>query len=227
MSETNKFFLWAGRLTTIVVLLAILGVGASIIYFSMMSDNWRERREVKAAVDNNKVPLLMGQLEEVKGSGVQIVDLYSLINNGLPSSGYKDQHIRNILFVGQDMKSSHWLFPTNNYWLSYQKLSFENESGEQCCKVAALYYQVVKADTDGNGQLDDGDRVTVSLSKPDGTGYLEVLKNVKKVIDNSLTEDGQCIAVLHQQEQKILYSCFDPQTFAKKSEFTISSINGS
>lgn len=223
MAETNKFFLWTSRLISLAFLAGATCIVILCIYIAVQSHNRQERREVKAVINNQKESLALGSLEEIKGTGLQLIELFTDEGKGY-SSGY-NRSIRNILFVGNGMKTGRWLFPKNDYLITHNQLRI-NESDDKCCNTVAIYYQVIKGDTNADGKLSGEDTAIVALSRNDGTGYKEIITKSDKIIGSSLTEDGKCISILHKQKEDIIYSCFDPASFEKKNEFVVTEISG-
>ncbi len=146
----------------------------------------------------------LSNITKVCGKDIQYVKL----NSSRPSKGFSSggygSNIRNVVFfVGQEMQS-HWIFDTNKYLIAKViQLKTKNDDCKKS-KTVAIYYEVRKEDTDGNGKVEDGDSITVSLSSPDGLNYTEIESNITSVLDHSIDEEASILTLLLQSKENIL-----------------------
>jgi hypothetical protein len=109
-------------------------------------------------------------------------------------SNYDDRQysldIRNYMFVHRDDLSASKLLSNNSArLLGMEQIgeaapldkSASNRSAE-IKKIQALWYVKVPADTNGDNVLNDKDRKQIAISDPSGANYVEVIKDIDKIL---------------------------------------------
>jgi hypothetical protein len=66
-----------------------------------------------------------------------------------------------------------------------------------------LVHQVVKADTDGNKQLDQQDLRTLGISSANGKEYVEVLTGVTDIFGLTMLNPGKLVVVYGKNKSKM------------------------
>ncbi len=206
--EHNRFFLWTARINSVLFLLLLLISIVLVTLTLFESSNWRGRNAVElidAGADTEEAEdFRLGDLTNVCGRDVQYVTLESYTpSKGFSSGGYSSS-IRNLVFFAGQQMQSHWLFDTDKYLIS-EIHQLKTESGD--CKgqdTVAIYYEIRKDDTNGDGKLDDTDNLTIALTSPDGTNYLEIDTNVTSVLDYSVKSEQSILTMLLQNGGNIL-----------------------
>lgn len=205
--EQSRFFLWTARANSVLFLLLLLIAIGFLIFGIFQSNKWNGRNTVEIVDDsiNEGIEgLRLSNITKVCGKDIQYVKL----NSSRPSKGFSSggygSNIRNVVFfVGQEMQS-HWIFDTNKYLIAKViQLKTKNDDCKKS-KTVAIYYEVRKEDTDGNGKVEDGDSITVSLSSPDGLNYTEIESNITSVLDHSIDEEASILTLLLQSKENIL-----------------------
>lgn len=128
-----------------------------------------------------------------------------------------------MFFVGPEMES-HWLFETNKYHIS--KVDQLKKEADNCknMETVSIYYEVIKSDTNQDGELNSEDDVTISLTSPDGLNYLELDTSVTAVIDHSIDSNASILTVLVQKDSSILMKKFSLKNNQRISEKEVSRI---
>ncbi len=205
--EQNRFFIWTARANSVLfLLLLILSIGL-VTFGIFQSNNWSGRNTVEIVDDkiNEDIEdLRLSDISKVCGQDIQYVKLNSSRpSKGFSSGGYGTNTRNVVFFVGQEMKS-HWLFETNKYLVA-NVIQLKTKS-ENCkdSETVAIYYEVRKEDTNGNGKLEDDDSITVSLTSPDGLNYTEIESNITSVLDHSIDDKASILTLLVQSKRKIL-----------------------
>ena len=225
--EKNRFFLTVNRINSVLILLVALGALISMIVLNILSSTYGSRNAVQVHDEksNKTVDLRLGDLEAMKGHDIETVKLFSDASARGFSSGYPGSQIRNILFLfGDDLKAK-WLYESNNFLINcFCKLRASNKyNGED--PVIAVYVAVVKNDTNGDGDISAEDGLTLALAKPDGSDYTEIDKGIRKVLDSTVSADGQSVTFLLHIDTNIVAKKYSLSTFGLISERTISEIS--
>lgn len=228
--EQNKFFKWTQRINSILfLLLLVLSIGF-LTFMIFESNKWGERNTVEV-VDkkNNEEPekLRLSQITKVCGQDIQYVELNTPRNSkGFSSGGYGSNTRNVIFFVGQEMRS-HWLFQENTYLITeIRQLKVKSDK----CKnkeAVAIYYEIIKEDSNNDGKLDKKDAVTIALTSPNGQKYIEVESGITSVLDSDTNDTASILTLLVQENNKILMKKYSLRNSKKISEKEITRIGKS
>jgi hypothetical protein len=117
----------------------------------------------------------------------------------LSSPGYTPATTHNLIFVNQRDETIRQLLPTNDQVLVYRE-SFpeQREDDEEPLPITWFLYGIVAADTNGDEQLDQGDRQTLAISDAGGVGYTEVLSDVEIVLGTTLRDPSTLLVIVRQ-----------------------------
>lgn len=245
----NKFFrsIWqfnglliasAGGLSILVLLYALYSIFKSELGPVQVSDvvNIADDEDVEEA-------FVVGSVSGIGTSETLLVSWISQQNyRGLSYSEKETTSTRNFLFLNPKSGSQRWLFQNNAaLFLSHCILTdtpnspsqgtnvingggVSYEEGNYLCnqpgKPIAIFYTVIQKDTNGNKRLEWSDRSSLALSKPDGSGYVEVLSNLDQVLSYRRMGDRQ-LFVLVQQGQKTMWAILGLDDFKVKRQETI------
>ncbi|XOF35159.1 MAG: hypothetical protein ACL93V_07685 [Candidatus Electrothrix sp. YB6] len=228
--EELIFFRVINRINSVVFLLLLFGALFLILIVTFQSNKWQDRRTFEVidnsnSEDANKIELILEGIHIIEGHDVQYIRLESKRSGGKFSSGYSGGQIRNILFlVGSDI-DSHWLYEKHsNYIRNFSHLR-KKSNGDKNEPVVALYIEVVKNDTNGDGELNDEDLCIIGLIKPNGYEYIEIEKSIQSVIDKEVSEDGEHLLILAQIDNSVWLKKYSLMNFKKVSEKVITEIS--
>jgi hypothetical protein len=121
-------------------------------------------------------------------------------SRGLSSSS-SGRMTRNLVFLDGDSLDSHKLFEQNsNLIVSSTEYPTSEKATDPATKnletgTQWLVYEVIKSDTNGNGQIDFQDQITVAFSDGGGVGYTEVLSGLDQVLSISMSTSGRLVVV--------------------------------
>ncbi|GGC64033.1 hypothetical protein GCM10011396_08710 [Undibacterium terreum] len=134
-----------------------------------------------------------------------------------------NQSTRNILFISGTDKKAHWLFPTQaKLILAVEQLNEKIDDAKEK-PTQALYFEYVDKDSNGDGTLSHLDQSNIALAKPDGSGFIDVLHGVDRVISYELLSEKE-ISIVYQVGKSIKNIRLSAISFAKESEQEIISI---
>lgn len=226
--ESNRFFVVVQRINSVLFLLLLLG-GLGLMAFGFYeSSRWEHNNQVVVAPQadgESDVELFVGDLEGVSGHDVQYVELQARERGGKFSSGGYGAETRNLLFLRGSEMSSAWLFEGNQQLISeHRALTREGSRSDDNEPVIALYYEVVRGDSDGDGRMDADDGSTIALSRPDGTGYREIESGVRRVVQQRVVDEGATLLLLVQEASRVMAKRYSLRTFEKISEKEIASL---
>lgn len=226
--EQNKFFIWTSRVTSILFLLFIVIVIGFTIYGIFESKKWSGRNTVKVTGEQKDDEVIddlrLGNITKVCGKDIQYVALSSSNSSkGFSSGGYGLLTRNIVFFVGNDM-DSYWLFTTNKYLIN--KIDQLKKNADNCKEreTVSIYYEVIKSDTNKDGNLNTEDDITISLTSPDGKNYLELDSAVTSVIDHSIDADAKTLTILMQKGAAILMKKYSLTNYQMISEKEVSKI---
>jgi hypothetical protein len=199
--KRNRFFRYLWNFNALVV--AILGLLAitvlAFVAFEFYQDFVRQRGTAVVARDGSgrttEDQLSFGRLSTAKGWPTLRIPLQSRRPSLGISSGKAAPSTRNFLFHDLNTGESRWLFPTHDQLIHHHRPLTVAKGGETEDFVLALYYEIVKDDTNDDGRLGTGDRIVIALTLPDGQGYKEVVRDVDLVIGTQAISDNVLVVM--------------------------------
>jgi len=221
----ERLFVVIGRINSILLLLALLGAGAFIGWMAWPSAQREERGaiEVPASQTEKVSPVLLRfeRIQNIIGADTQMMNLTTEGRSGKFSSGGGSyvSEIRNVLFLTGDGKKARWLFPTHGNKILVVSQLREDSYGPGAIEkpTAALYFEYVTGDA-------GGDKISkIAMAKPDGTGFVEVLDGVDRVIAYQML-DSQRLTVVYQKGKSVHHARFSVTTMTKEFDAEIVSV---
>ncbi len=209
----ERLFVIIGRINSILFLIILLGAGISIALMMSESNRWQRRGavEVPDGKSGSKKPILVGfeKIENITGANAQMLKLTTYEKSEkFSSGGYgTETEIRNVLFLTGTEKVARWLFKNHKNLIFVASQLGEESIDSEKEPTQALYFEYVAADTDGDGKLSSADRSNIGLSKPDGTGFLEVLHDISRVFSYEML-DQQHLSVVYQKGATVRHAKF-------------------
>jgi len=225
--EQNRFFIWISRITSILFLLLIAIAIGFTVYGIFQSKNRTQVNTVEVVSESDEAGeyLKLSNIVEVCGVDSRYVKLNSSkTSRGFISKGGYGVLTRNIVFfVGVEMES-HWLFDNDKYLINeIAQLSTKSYKCEDK-KVVSIYYEIIKSDTNNDGDLNSEDNTTIAITSPDGQNYIELDTDITSVIDHSVDNDAKTLTILMQKGSLILMKRFSLENNQMISEEEISRI---
>jgi hypothetical protein len=209
--EMNRFFRYLWNFNAVVVAVSGLLVIAVLTYVVLELYDDLLRPWGTTAVVRDKPgqatgeELSFGGVSTAKGWHTLRIPLQSRRAGPVYGSGKSAPSTRNFLFHDLNTGGSRWLFPTHDQVIADHRPLTVAKGGESEDFVLALYYEIVKDDTNGDGRLGTGhlgagDRIVIALTLPDGQGYKEVVGDADRVIGTQAISDDVLI-VMYQSAQ--------------------------
>lgn len=191
----ERFFTIIRRINSILFLLVLLGVGASAAWWSWQLHQWYARydpsQETAETEDGADEPAYaeLGDADTVTGTGTQ---MFSLTAEGL---GRRGRQIRNILFLSVEAPQGRWLFPDHGNLILETDQIRPWRANDGTAPSTALYFEFVPAEPESGREPSEFDFFSVALSRPDGTGLVEVLQDVDQVLSFEQFDAGSLTVV--------------------------------
>jgi hypothetical protein len=123
----------------------------------------------------------------------------------------KRGQVRNYLFFNPADLANQWLLPHSNFLFVQMielPLRLPEKDDKPCDKekeppkpTRLLYYELVKANTNGNKVFDEGDRKTIAISEVSGSGYQELIKDVDWTLHRMMTSEDELL-IIYRAEGK-------------------------
>ncbi|HEY0720084.1 MAG TPA: hypothetical protein VGE50_02405 [Gammaproteobacteria bacterium] len=224
--ESNRFFVVIQRINSVLFLLLLLGGALLMLVAAWQSSHSRWQRDaIQVApeqAEQKPIEFVIGDVARVRGFDVRYVELNAREeHSGLKYSSGSSTTTRNLLFLlGKEM-TPHWLFETHQQLIhSYQPLYVEDDEEDKKPAVA-FYYDVLKADTNGDGEITDEDQHTIALSRTDGSGYQEIESGHRRVVEQQVTDDGATLLLMVEERGQVVIKRYSLKTFQKDSERNI------
>src|SRR5688572_3558604 len=206
----DRFFVWIGRVNSILFLLALIGAGllAASIYMDHRERLERRQRAnvaVAAETQSEEGPqrLTLGDAEVIAGTDALMVPLGLALPSGITTESVKlrsgphyGREIRNVMFLAGDGRTVDWLFKSNGNFLRSLEQMKQWPYHDPDSPTIALYYEFSSVDTNRDNKLDRDDRFTVALGQPDEPNIREIIHNVDRVLSHKLI-GGQTLAVIY------------------------------
>jgi hypothetical protein len=210
------------KINSVVLLLVLVGIVTTVVWVWRSATDWERRGEIPVAAGgarSEKILLQIGEIENIKGANVQMLTLTSRpVERGFVSKGYDDE-IRNVIFLSGKEMTVRWMFPTHrNLVLRTVQLKLGDDAKTaDKAPAKALYIEYITQDTNKDGRLSMADAGHIALLKPDGTGFVEVLGKVTRILSYDMTDDEQ-LSIVYQADKSIRHARFSIETFKKVHE---------
>lgn len=231
--RSRKFFRYLWNFNAMSLALAsVLGIVLLLFgVFFLVSDMFRPRHQTNVVnideeIDKSET-LELGGLERVQGSDSVIVPLFTVQETYGPSSSGPSRSTRNLLFLDTTTEQSFWLLPTHDYLIADRyDLTGSGHRYDDEQDAIAIYYEVVKADSNGDNILDEEDDAVIALSKPDGTGYREILGDDQPdaILGHQVLSEGKLV-VLYRKDGSVIAATFSLRDFAPLSTVEVRKID--
>lgn len=223
--ESNRFFVVIQRINSLLFLLVLLGALALLSYVSWESSQRRARNAIQLAPEQaarTPTEFLAGRMESVRGLDVHYVAVEAREGGRGISKGYSTT-TRNLLFLRGAVLTPQWLFETHQQLIQRHQPLFD-ASDEGNGPTRAFYYEVIKADSNGDGRLDGDDLRTLALSRADGSGYREIDSGITHVVERKVTDNGTTLLLLVQERGELVIKRYALRDFVKMSEQRIATL---
>jgi hypothetical protein len=221
--EDNRFFATIKKVNSVLLLLLLLGILLSLMKCSSSHSDWNEQHTVKVTNtggDKYQVDLILNNLQPVIGTDGFYVQL--LEKNGSTSyvSGGSNGKIKNVLFFKDKDFTPQWLFDINYYLIERMTPIFSKDKS----KMEAFLYEVVFNDNNLDKSIDRNDKITIALSKPDGSNFVRLIETVDNFFSHQTSVDNKELVVLYQKYDRIIIENFSLLDFKSISKRTLTEL---
>ena len=145
----------------------------------------------------------LGQFSEINDNKILMIPLHSDQSFDRAYFSKSSNSTRNYLFINTETSQEKWLFDHTNYLI---ERSDKLRRGDYNSKepIIVILYQLVKLDSDHDNRLSSADLTTIAITKPDGSGYKELIKEVELVVDHTLLNEKELFLIY--QKSGVSYS---------------------
>ncbi|GAA0363096.1 hypothetical protein GCM10009092_29350 [Bowmanella denitrificans] len=215
--EDNKFFKLVWRFNGLVIsVVGILAIGVLLFaMYQILKDVTRERNTHNIVNiedgDQVKETWRLGHITHLSGHKTLMIPLDSDQSFNREYFSKSSSSTRNYLFINTETDSSKWLFDHTNYLVEHaDQLRIGDYSSKK--PVLAILYTLVKLDSNGDSHLTTSDLTTIAISKPNGSGYREVLTDIEQVIGSTLLSETE-LFIIYQLNGKSFSSTINLTNF--------------
>ena len=223
----ERFFAIIGRISSVLTLLFVLGLGSVITWVYWSNSQWQRRGAIEIPAEkstsNHSVLLRFEPIENINGTNTQIIRLSAQEKSGKFYSGGYGRETRNILFLTGDEKKARWLFPKQTNLIIVTAQLREKSEDRKDSPVKAFYFEYVSEDSNDDGKLNAEDQSSVALSKPDGSGVIEILHSVNRVLSYGMLGSQQ-LSVVYQKDKSVRHAKIAIPAFTVETNQEITSI---
>jgi hypothetical protein len=199
--SSKRFFVIIWRANAILILVTAVLACAVLAYaaWQIYREATRTRQATGvmnvAAEEIDRSKLQLGGFEAIAGTDVLRAPLQLQQVYGFSSGSKEAMSVENYLFYNSANGSSRWLVPGNKgLFLSARELP-EREYSKPEQPVVAVVYELVEADTTGDGKLTTNDAKTVAISDSIGSRFTRVLSGVEEINATTLTKSGHVLVL--------------------------------
>jgi len=235
VAEQNRFFQWLYRVLAVLALLILSMIAYVFVREIVFPELWPTRHTIKVPNEKGKpeaqaVPMTVGGVTRIKGGAVKMIEL-SAARPGIAGlrSGSRNysRDVRNLIFIVDGQPRAKWLFEKNEQLLRAieQICLCEDRVKSEAESTTAIYLEVIRIDSDGDGVLGAGDRPIPALLRPDGSGYTELGGSVEEVLDTSLSDNGERFGLLIVDGDKLLYREYSVADFSLRAKHILTELN--
>jgi hypothetical protein len=162
--------------------------------------------------------LNLGDAVRIKGMPFLRMPLRDEPPSAGASSSFKSggTRIRNYLFLNHSDLSSWWLFPRFDWVISHVH-DLRAEAGGNDKNVISTLYEVISADTDGDGRLTANDREAVFFTGPDGKKPVEIVSSTDGILSLEQVTPVE-VLIIYQRDESVTAAVFSVQDGSKIRE---------
>ena len=199
--EDRKMRWFQPRTLMIAVVTLVIGMGTCMAVVALSKGIGRKTAPGVPAASraNPRAPRSLGNFVQLSGTPFLMAQISSSGDDGYSSgkfsSGTADK-INNYVFIDVTDQSCRRLISTNDYYIRATERLPDAEEGRRAV-VRWLLFEVVKQDTDRDGDLDREDLSTLAVSDAGGRGYTELIGGIRDVYGRAL-RDPDTLVVVYQ-----------------------------
>lgn len=203
--EESKFFKYVWRVNGLILLVAgILAIGVlAFAGYKIYSESTRDRntRNIVNIQEESEIKeeWRLGRISETQGTPYVMVPLNSDQSYAQSYYSKSTSSARNYLFIDSKNNEQKWLFQNNKYLIADTDMLSEHGYDKEERNIRAILYQIIKQDTDKDNRLTSKDLKTISISKPNGDGYKELIEGVDVFVGHRTVDENTLLIVFQKQ----------------------------
>ena len=227
--EESKVFKNIWRFNAIVIMLVgVLGVALALFACIMIFKEITRDRSVRNIVNIEESPAKkeewqLGGITTISGSDLFMIPLHSEQSYSRGSYSKSASSTRNHLFIDVINNKKYWLFGKNDYLITQTNQLPNTRYDEQSKDTKAILYYVVKSDTNNDKALTSSDLLTVAISKPNGKGYVELLKDID-FVNGYKTVNEKSVIIVFQRDNIGYWANIDLESLSISGEEQLPSV---
>ncbi|MGF1673011.1 MAG: hypothetical protein ACFCUV_04900 [Rivularia sp. (in: cyanobacteria)] len=195
MKSANRWlFLGVG-----LIVLIVFGYGGYEMGRYFLSGRTTSNLVSKQTEKDNNIKMSLGSFRELEGTSYLMAPINSQENS---RQSYYDQNTLrtyNYLFFNTNDKSAQRLVVGNKFlFLNAQEVVLQRRDDKI---ITGMWYEVVKADSNNDGRLDEQDNKTIAVSDVSGSDYTEVIDQIDRLL-GSHQKNSTTLLVFYEFENR-------------------------
>ena len=195
MKSANRWlFLGVG-----LIVLIVFGYGGYEMGRYFLSGRTTSNLVSKQTEKDNNIKMSLGSFRELEGTPYLMAPVNSQENSR--QSYYDKNALRayNYLFFNTNDKSAQRLVPGNKFLFSNAQEVVLQRRDDKI--VTGMWYEVVKADSNNDGRLDEQDSKTIAVSDVSGSDYTEVIDQIDRLL-GSHQKNSRTLLVFYEFDNR-------------------------
>lgn len=227
--EESKVFKNIWRFNAIVIMfVGVLGFALSLFACVMIYKDMTRDRNVRNIVNIEESPekeeeWRLGSMTTVQGSEFLMIPLHSEQNYSRGSYSKSASSTRNYLFINSETNDKYWFLEKNDYLITKTNQLPNTRYDEQTKDTKAILYYLVKSDTNNDNALTSSDLLSVGISKPNGKGYVELLKDID-FVNGYKTVNEKSVMLVFQRDNIGYSASIDLESLSISDEEQLPSV---
>ena len=199
---SRRFFGWVWRVNGLMILAAsVLAVVLIGIFIATQLRDWFRTRQATDVVNLVEEQVQgtrshLGRFEQIAGTGVLRASLNIEQAYELGTISKESTSVQNFLYFELRTQQSYWLLPGYRGLVLENHLYPDRAYDDVSTPVLAALFELIDADSNGDGKLSYSDRLTLAISDPVGKQLLRVVKDVER-FNGAYLLDAQTLVVLY------------------------------
>lgn len=219
MTDSNKFFKFIWRVNGLIIFAVSLccAVLAMIAFLGVFNSITDERTVIRTVnVENTEKieeELEFGYVFGVNNTPYLTIALNSGQKYAQAYFSKASSSTRNYLFLNTDTNQKNWLLKHNHFLVTKKDILTYKKQGQDKILSVGYLFQIVKSDTNLDQRLNNKDKITLALSKLDGSKYQEIAIESDRVVGHKVNATG-LLNLIYQKDAKVYLIRVDLKEFS-------------
>lgn len=205
---SRRFFGWVWRVNSLMILAAsVLAVVLLGVFIASQLRDWFRTRQTTDVVNLVEEQVQgtrsrLGRFEQIAGTGVLRASLNVEQAYELGTISKESTSVQNYLYFEPRTQQSYWLLPGYRGLVLEDHLYPDPTYGDTSTPVVTTLFQLIDADSNGDGKLSYSDRLALAVSDPIGKQLVRVVKDVER-FNGAYLMDAQTLVVLYSTRGEV------------------------